>query len=241
MPVQTICRYTFIPILSAFFCLCSPQVVAQTENDTTDTGKKPATLHPGRQLSVGFNLMGPVLNNLVTNRHGLDATADYYLKNEYYAVLEGGAGGSEVHYSDLKYTTNNYYICAGFNKNILTRESNKDWDMMFAGLRAGWANINRSEASFIVVDSLWGIKEGQSPAKSFQALWLELNLGMRVELYKGIMAGWNVRSKFIMNGKSFKDLQPLYISGFGRGDKNAVFDFNLYLCYAIRWNRVGER
>jgi hypothetical protein len=185
--------------------------------------------------------MGPVRNNLVNNSHGLDGAADYYLKNEYYAVLEGGAGGSEVNYTDLKYTTSNYFVRAGFNKNILTRESNNDWDMMFAGLRAGWANVSRSEASFVVVDSLWGIKEGQSPAKSFQAFWLELNLGMRVELYRGILAGWNVRSKFIMNGKSFNDLQPLYIAGFGRGDKNAVFDFNLYLCYAVRWNRVGER
>jgi hypothetical protein len=218
--------------------LFSLHASAQAEQDTMANEKKPVALNPGRQLSIGFDLMGPVLNRLVSNRYGLEGAVDYYLKNEYYAVLEGGAGRSEVNYTDLRYTTNNYFVRAGFNKNILSRESNHDWDMMFAGLRAGFAGINRSEANYVVADSLWGIIEGVSAAKSFPALWLELNLGMRVELYKSIMAGWNVRSKFIMNGKSFRDLQPLYISGFGRGDKNAVFDFNLYLCYAIRWNRA---
>jgi hypothetical protein len=60
---------------------------------------------------------------------------------------------------------------------------------------------------------------------------------MRVELAKGLLAGWNLRGKFLMNGRSFKDLAPLNIAGYGKGDKNANFDFNLYLAYAIRWNR----
>ena len=240
MPIRAIYRFSFIPVLSTCLLLTGLHAAAQTEQDSTVKENKPVTLQPGRQLSVGFDVMGPVINNLVTNRYGLEGAIDYYLKNEYYAVLEGGAGRSEVNYTDLKYTTNNFFVRAGFNKNILTRESNHDWDMMFAGLRAGFASVNRSEADYVVADSLWGINEGISAARSFPALWLELNLGMRVELYKGIMAGWNVRSKFIMNGKSFRDLQPLYISGFGRGDKNAVFDFNLYLSYAIRWNRVGK-
>jgi hypothetical protein len=42
-----------------------------------------------------------------------------------------------------------------------------------------------------------------------------------------------------MNGSSFKDLAPLYIAGYGRGDKNSIFDFNMYLSYAIRWDRQG--
>jgi hypothetical protein len=66
---------------------------------------------------------------------------------------------------------------------------------------------------------------------------VELTGGMRVELVKGLMAGWNLRGKFMMNGKSFKDLSPLNIAGYGKGDKNAAFDFNVYMSYAIRWKK----
>ena len=61
---------------------------------------------------------------------------------------------------------------------------------------------------------------------------------MRVELFKGLFAGWNMRAKFLMNGRSFKDDAPLYIAGYGKGDKGAVFDFNLYISYGIRWKRT---
>ena len=39
----------------------------------------------------------------------------------------------------------------------------------------------------------------------------------------------NLVGKFVMNGKSFRDLSPLFIAGYGKGDKNANFDFNLYI------------
>jgi hypothetical protein len=41
----------------------------------------------------------------------------------------------------------------------------------------------------------------------------------------------------MMNGKSFSNLSPLYIEGYGEGDKNAVFDFNVYATYSFRWQR----
>jgi hypothetical protein len=66
---------------------------------------------------------------------------------------------------------------------------------------------------------------------------MEVTGGMRVELVKGLMAGWNVRGKFLLNTADFRDLAPLYVAGYGRGEKNAVFDFNLYLGYAIRWRK----
>jgi hypothetical protein len=109
--------------------------------------------------------------------------------------------------------------------------------MMFFGLRAGYADVKRGEASFIVTDSVWGSSPGTTAGKSFSAVWLELVGGMRVELVKGLFAGWTLRGKFIMNGKSFSDLSPLYIAGYGRGDKNADFDFNVFISYAIRWKR----
>ncbi len=189
------------------------------------------------QLNIGFDIIRPVINAYSSDKSGYEFAADYYLKNEIYLAAEGGWGSSTVAYSDLKYNTANTFYRIGFNKVLLPREDAKDWGGMFMGLRLATANIQRSAATYTVTDSLWGNNSGSLAAKSFNGYWLEITGGVRVELYKGVMAGWNVRGKFMLNNKSFSDLSPLYIAGYGRGDKNAVFDINFYLSYAIRWKR----
>jgi Domain of unknown function (DUF6048) len=246
MSIQSTCRYIFILIISASFVCCSPRVYAQyapppadtTATDSTSEHKVKKVDSAGHQLSFGIDLVRPVLNHYATDRFGYEFAADYYLRNEFYAVAEGGWGGSTVDYVDLKYTTTNDFFRLGFNKSILGRDGWRDWDMMFFGLRAGYADVKRSDAGFSVVDSLWGTTSGlNAPGKTFPVLWMEITGGMRVELAKGLSAGWTIRGKFLLNGKSFSDLAPLYIAGYGKGDKNANFDFNVYLSYAIRWKR----
>ncbi len=109
--------------------------------------------------------------------------------------------------------------------------------MMFIGLRAGYSTVTRSPTYFQVVDSLWGTDTSSDKARNFNVFWAELTGGVRVEIAKGLDIGWTVRGKFVMNGHSFKNYAPLYIAGYGKGDKTAVFDFNMYLSYSIRWRR----
>lgn len=244
MSTQAISRYISIPLLSIAMLGLAPSVHAQTDTAQAEDSDSPPprkTYNVGHQLAIGFDILYPVLNTQVKNKYTYEGEAQYYLKNEYYAVAEGGWGGSKVAYPDLAYNTTNYFTRIGFNKSILYRESEHDWDMMFAGFRAAFANVSRSAGQYVVTDSLWGSISGNSPAKSFPVVWAEINLGMRVELVHGLLAGWNLRGKFMMNGKSFRDLQPLHIAGYGRGDKSTVFDINVYLDYAIRWNRQTKK
>lgn len=242
MSKHSICSYIYILLFSFVAVGGSASAYAQADTATADTTekkiKKPETA--GRQLCLGIDIFHPVLNNFLSTSYGYEAQVTYYLRNEFYAVAEGGWGGSKVDYTDLKYTTSNAFGRVGFNKSILQRDSPKDWDMMFIGFMAGAGTIDRSAATYTVIDSVWGNETGSRPGKSFTALWAEVTGGMRVELFTGLMAGWNVRGKFMLNGRSFKDLSPLYIAGYGKGDKNAVFDFNLYLSYAIRWKRATK-
>ncbi len=244
MPMSPIYRYIFILILSGCAVCGSLPAFAQADTATSGDEEKdePARkkFAAGHQLLIGVDIMHPVLNKYVTNKYTYEAEAQYYLKNEYYAVAEAGWGGADVDYTDLKYTTTNNFARIGFNKSILYRESAEDWDMMFIGLRAAMANVNRSASAYVVYDSVWGNVSGFSQAKSFNAVWAEVTTGIRVGLFKGLMAGWNIRGKFLMNGKSFKDLAPLHIAGYGKGDKNANFDISMYVSYAIRWKRNSE-
>lgn len=238
--MQATYRYIYILALSVvvvFSSVCAHAQADTAVSDTSDTEKKyPKVQAAGHQLCLGVDIFHPILNRYINNSYGYEFAADYFMRNEFYAVAEGGWGGSKVDYPDLSYTTTNAFLRAGFNKSMLLRDHPRDWDVMFFGLRVGAANITRSEASFNVADSLWGTAAGTHPGNNFNAYWAELNAGMRVELLHGLFAGWTIRGKFLVNGRSFRDLSPLYIAGYGKGDKDAIFDFNFYLFYAIRWN-----
>ncbi len=212
------------------------QATADTASSDT-TSAIPKKEIAGHQFVLGIDIISPVRNMLVTGQNGYQFAADYYLHNEFYLAAEGGWGSSDVTYDDLKYHTSNAYFSAGFNKILLPREDSTDWGGLFMGLRLGAAPIQRSAATYTIIDSLWGNTSGTIAPKNFTGYWMEITAGVRVELYKGLLAGWNIRGKFMMNGKQFNDLAPLYITGYGRGDKNAVFDINFYLSYAVRWKR----
>ncbi|MBX2905862.1 MAG: hypothetical protein KF744_07485 [Taibaiella sp.] len=240
---RTTYRYLFILLLNVCVLLPAKTMLAQEDTTVTaaedDEEEAPARKKytGGHQLTFGVDMFHPVMAQWATDRKTYEGEVTLYLKNEYYAVAEGGWGSGTVNYPDLKYNTNNYFARVGFNKSVLYRESEKDWDLMFIGLRAAGGSLSRSAASYMIVDTVWGNTTGYASPKSFPVFWVEITTGMRVELLPRIMAGWNIRGKFLMNGRSFADLAPLHIAGFGRGDKNSSFDFNLYLVYALRWDR----
>jgi Domain of unknown function (DUF6048) len=240
------CKYSYILIFSVLL-MCAPgaahaQTTPPPATDTTaaDSSKVKKKDLAGHQLTIGVDLVNPVTNMLQSYKYGYEFEADYYMRHEFYAVAEGGWGGSTANYSDLQYNTTNFFARFGFNKAMLVRDRPNDWDMMFIGLRAGYANITKGTANYTITDSTWGNVSGTRRETDINAVWLELTGGMRVELLRNFFAGWNIRGKFMMNERSFQNDAPLFIAGYGKGDKNSAFDFDLYLSYAIRWDRKHQ-
>ncbi len=242
MSIQRICTYIFILIISipALFSSSSASAQDFDDDDTTSVAKPKKQDLAGHQLSIGVDIYRPVMNYFIPNKYAYEAEVNYYLRKEFYAAAHAGWGGTKVDYPDLKYNCTNTFMRLGFYKSVLARSGPTDWDMFFFGLGSGAAFVSRGAASFSVTDSTWGSITGSEPGRTFGAVWAEITGGVRVELIKGLMVGWNVREKFMLNNKSFRDLAPLYIAGFGRGDKNSSFDLNAYVCYAIRWNRKAK-
>jgi hypothetical protein len=242
-------QYIFIAIFSALlFVGSSPVALAQTVTDTTtvhDSTVKPKTKYlekSGHQLCFAYDITRPIISAVYSDRQDAGFAVDYYLRKEVYLVAEGGWGGSEVNYDFLKYNTKNNYVTFGINKSLLKRTSSKDWDMAFMGVRLGFADIQRSSANYQITDTLWSnqIISKSLPGENLLGYWVEVTGGMRVELAKHFFLGWTIRGRFLMSASAFSQLAPLYIAGYGTGDKNSVFDFNFYATYAIRWNRKHE-
>lgn len=212
-------------------------IVSIAQDDEEDTNKPVTDTKGLHQLSIGIDIAQPITNAFSDNRTGYEAMIDYYFGKELYGVAEGGFGKATVDYTDLRYKSSNTFFRLGVNKSILVRLSDSDWDMGFIGIRYGLASIKRSQGTYTIVDDLFGNTTGTVPAKNFLGHWVEITGGMRLELFAGISAGWTIRGKFLMNAKAFKELSPSYVAGYGKGDKNSVFDYNFYLTYAIRWNK----
>lgn len=213
-------------IISAALLLAAALPAAAQGADTT--------LRP-HQLRFGIDAARVVANAVDPTRTGYEASVDYYYKKELYLVAESGFGHSSVDYPDLAYTSSNYYVRLGLDRVVFPRLTKHDWDGLFFGARYAFAGVQRSAATYTVTDSLWGSASGSIDPHSFTAHWAELTAGIRLNLYKGFMAGWNVRGKFMLNGTTFRELPPAYIAGYGKGDKSTAFDFNVYLLYALRW------
>lgn len=216
-------------------CWLPPESRAQS-----DSASKPAPKPKedyGHQLRFSFDLSRPAINLAQSTRSSYEGAIDYYLRNELYAVAEGGAGSSEYAYTDLSYISNSSFFRIGLDKTLIKRLNGSDWDAAFAGVRYGIGFINRGEAAYTIIDSVWGTTSGTVPAKAFTAHWAEVTGGVRVEVIKGFMLGWNLRGRFLLNERAFRELSPVYIAGYGKGDKSTIFDFSFYACYAIRWGK----
>lgn len=203
--------------------------------DSVSTKKKKTAEHYGHQLRLGFDISKPIINFVQSTYKSYEAELDYYLNREIYAVAESGFGSAEYNYPDLSYRSSNAFFRIGVDKTLIKRLNNSDWDAAFIGARYGVALIDRQEATYTITDSLWGTTSGTIPAKAFNAHWAEITGGVRVELFDGISAGWNIRGKFLLTDKTFRELSPVFIAGYGKGDKSTIFDFNFFICYALRW------
>lgn len=208
---------------------------AQTDTAAAKPVKKKAIEAGSHQLRIGVDLAKIGLNFFNNNTKNYELSADYYYKKELYIAVEAGLGQADVDFDDLKYKSTSQFLRIGVDKCMLQRLFPGDWDMVSVGFRYGIGLIKRGAASYTVTDPLWGVTSGTIPSKNFTAHWAEFNAGLRVETFKNLFVGWNVRARFMLNASAFQDLSPAYISGYGKGDKSTAFDFNIYLAYALRW------
>lgn len=222
--------------ISGIFLLLSFSGYSQADDD--DSTAKIVVLDSLKQFRISIDLSKPVSHFFVSDRTEYSFLIDYYYKKDIYLVAEGGFGSASIDYSDLKYNSNNTFFKVGVDKSLFARNSNRDWDMAFIGARYGVGLIHRGAASYAVVDSFWGNTYGTKEAKDLTAHWFEVTGGVRLEVVNNLFVGWNIRGKFRLNQGAFKELPPSYIAGYGKGDKNAVFDFNLYVGYALRWKKT---
>ncbi|MEZ5047730.1 MAG: DUF6048 family protein [Chitinophagaceae bacterium] len=178
--------------------------------------------------------MAKLVANVMQNQYATyEFMIDANFKKDINIVSDFGFGHSSVKNSFIEYASRNYFTTFGIDKTFFNKEYFGDMDNVFVSLRYGFAHVKRQDATYAIQDPIWGNVQGVYPSTSFNAHWLEFGSGFKMQVYHHIFLGWNIRFKTLINPKKVQNLAPAYISGYGNGNKNTVFGYNMFLLYGF--------
>ena len=189
----------------------------------------------------GVNIMtdavGPGWYVLGGDFFSTEAALEVNLLNRFFPILEVGYGRTNATNIDteLHYKTEAPYFRVGLNYNMQYKKKAPGY--IYAGFRMGYTSFKYDVDGPPMTDPVWG---GEFPFSytgiKGDALWTELLVGVRTQIYKHFHLGWSFRYKVRLNVKDSPNTSPWYIPGFGASD-NTTFGATYDLVYHFPWKR----
>lgn len=188
--------------------------------------------------TIGVDIWDPVLRAF-GQKFGLTSVyADINLHNRYFPTVEVGLGNASntskernFHYTSPM----SVFFKIGANYNFLFN-SNPAYKF-FAGVRYGFSPFKWGIAEATPAAGYWGdIPPFSIPNQSATAGWLEFCIGLRVQLWKNISAGWMFKYHTILHETKSIHGEPWYIPGYGsRGQAiTGAFTISYSIPFSIR-------
>ena len=179
---------------------------------------------------------------------GFELMGDYRLTKRIYIAGEIGNEERTLENEVLNNTTKGSYFKGGIDMNFY-----KNWlemeNMIYAGFRVGASSFSQTLNNYTIYDvnnQYWNqqytVDEGEE-FKGLTALWVELQVGLKAELFNNFFAGINVQLKVLLTEKEIDNYENLYIPGFNRTYDSSRFGggygFNLsYLVPIFKKDKI---
>lgn len=165
--------------------------------------------------------------------HGITFQLDTEIKNKYFPIAELGFENfsADNDKSDLRVTGT--FVRIGLDQGFSSYTDENDRDIFFAGLRYGAGAGSFFAENILLPNST--VPFSRDPASYF-CQWGELTTGIRTELFANIFLGWTVRLKRRLSLTKL-DIAPVYIPGFGMGDKKLNVELSVQVLYAIPYKK----
>lgn len=187
-----------------------------------------------RGLNIGVDISDAVFYAFDNNKKAFTAMASWDLSRQYKLSVESGYSGLNVNNSNLIYKLKGVYSRLGFDWNFYKKGNANAIDMVYLGLRYGFANLNHKTHKYIITDTYWGtIENSNDPNRSYQTYWYGLLFGIRVELFKNIQLGWNINFNILSHKTGNTEISAISVPGFGKGNSSTNFGFNYAVFYKI--------
>ncbi len=177
-------------------------------------------------IRVGIDLSKPLRTILDEDYSGFEILGDYRVYKDYYLAAEIGNEKMDYREDNLSVTSNGSYIKLGVDYNAYENWAGME-NMIFVGLRYGFATFSQTLNEYaIYTDTQFfppNIVQGPFETSGLTASWVELMVGMKVELFNNIFLGANLQLKRRVTQSTPSNFDNLTIPGFNRTYDDSSF------------------
>lgn len=192
-------------------------------------------------LRIGVDLIKASRNVWDNNYKGFEFSADYRYNKDWYIAAEAGFEDRFKQNDQLSYTTSGMFLKIGAEKNF-----HQNWldmnNLIYIGGRYGLSLHNQTLHSYRVnTGNAYFEEEMQYPelkSTGLMAHWLELVVGIKVEISRNLFLGSHVSMKGLFYQKQPEGFENLYYPGFGQKySGNIGVGFGYSISYLIPFKK----
>lgn len=170
-------------------------------------------------LRVGLDLSKPLRTVLQDDYSGFEIIGDYRVYKNYYAAAEIGNESIGYKEDNLSVTSKGSYIKIGADYNAYTNWQDMQ-NSIFVGLRYGFATFSQELEEYTIYSRNQyfepDVRQLNSEASGLTANWIELMVGIKVELFSNLFLSANVQLKRRLFENAPNNFANLTIPGFNR-------------------------
>ena len=206
-------------ISSAFLLLFCVSVNAQNDS-IPNTVNDSLKIKQKYGLRVGGDIGKLIRTAIDDDYSGFEISADYRLKKKLYIAGEIGVEEKNNVTDYLNITTKGSYFKGGIDYNSYQNWLDMD-NMIYFGFRVGASSFSHTLNSFTVYNTnqYWEEQFASNTPQEFKgltAIWAEIILGLKAELFNNLYMGLNVQLKVLASETEPTNLQNIYIPGFNK-------------------------
>ena len=188
-------------------------------------------------INAGFEVSGPVIYYSNKNLQSLEGYVSVDLNEK--RSVDLGIGYLNYKYSQYNYSYMNKgsFVRLGIDFNILKPEKSMGKYWAGIGLKYGLSRYN-SETPELSKENYWGLTSSSIPARSNWGHFVEVDPGMRAEMFKNFSMGWTISIRMLVHAGGSKDLRPIYLPGFGNATKTISTGLSYFIVFKIPYKKI---
>ncbi len=216
---MNILKYIFL-----ILALLSTSIAVPAQNDTIF---KPA-------VRLGLDVSGFARQLIEAEMLPVEISFDYEWRQNYFAAVEAGWLNVDVNRDTHRYNAQGYFFRTGIDIGILGGEASNPNDHVLLSVRYGYGRLSQEAPYILISDGYWGDYETSVDPETYHAHWLEVGLGIKTSIWSNLFLGWSLRGRVRVASTSDPNMEPYFISGYGRSNNAALMlHYSIYYRFPL--------
>jgi len=200
-------------------------VISITNISFAQNDSIPKALNDSTVVKVKYGLRagidtGKLIRSYLDDEYtGIELVADYRLTKRLYIAGEIGNEEKFTTTDFLSTTTKGSYLKAGIDYNLYQNWLDMD-NMVYFGSRAAVSTFSQTINEYTIYNTnqYWQQNNVTDTIEKdgLTAIWIELILGIKAELFNNLYIGLNAQLKVLVSESALDNFQNIYIPGFNK-------------------------